>query len=170
MRKKYSVLSNFDIIEIAKILDLNDLVFVGTQDLLNDVPKSKRKNKFYIINLDRQVQNGGDGIGNHWVMLSTHKKPFYADSFGLPPPERVISFVSALGFNELPYWDKQIQSLRSQICGWYSLMFCDLINQYYKNKLSLFDFVKDFKNMGWDFDKQEKTNNNIVLKYFSKRL
>ncbi len=164
------MLSNFDIIDIAKKLELNDLVFIGTQDLLNNVPKKIRKNKFYIINLDRMVENGGHGIGNHWVMLSTHKKPLYADSFGQPPPQRVHNFVSALGFKELPYWDKQLQSVRSETCGWYALMFCDMLNQYYKGKLGLKDFIDDFMKMGWDFDKQEVKNNKILLKYFSQRL
>ena len=170
MREKYSILSNFDIIDIADKLGLKDLIFIGTQDLLNTVPKKDRKNKFYIINLDRQIENGGEGVGNHWVCLSTHTKPFYFNSFAMPPPQRIINFITMLGFKELFYWDKQIQSLNSQICGWYCLMVCDLLNQYYLKNKSFDKFIKDFINIGFDFDIQEVKNNKIVLKYFSKRI
>jgi hypothetical protein len=128
MNKNFRILSNYDIIEIANELELDDLIFVGTQDLLNLVPKSKRKNKFYIINLDKQPENGGTGVGNHWVMLSSHEdKPFYFDSYGLPPPTRVHNFVKS---ENLSYWDKQIQSPMSEICGWFCLMVCDMMNMY----------------------------------------
>ena len=74
---------------------MKDLIFVGTQDLLKTIPKNKRKNKFYIINLDKQVVNGGSGLGNHWVLLSTHtNQPFFFDSFGLPPSQRIYDFAN----------------------------------------------------------------------------
>ena len=164
MNKNFRILSNYDIIEIANELELDDLIFVGTQDLLNLVPKSKRKNKFYIINLDKQPENGGTGMGNHWVMLSTHEdKPFYFDSYGLPPPTRVHNFVKS---ENLSYWDKQIQSPMSEICGWFCLMVGDMMNMYYKKGTSFNQFITAFKRLGWNYG-NEKNNYRIVLKYFS---
>lgn len=170
MSRKASVLSNFNIIDIAKQLNLNDLVFIGTQDTLLKVPKYKRKNKFYIINLDRLPENGGEGVGNHWVMLSTHSTPFYGDSYGTPPPKRIMNFIESLGYTNMDYLDAQIQSLKSEVCGWYALMLCDMMNQYYKKGKTFNQFINDFLNMGWDFDRQEKNNYKIVNKYFSNRI
>ncbi len=168
-RDNFAILSNYDIIDMAKTLKLNDLVFIGSQDLLNTVPKRMRKNKFYIINLDE-----ASGTGNHWVCLSTHmskdRDPYYFDSFGQPPPTKVHIFVSNLKPKQLGYWDKQLQSLGSQICGWYCVLVCDMMNQYYSKGLSFDKFIKDFQKMGWNYDRQEKNNYKIVEKYFSKRI
>jgi len=168
-RNDYTILSNYDIIELANKLKINDLVFVGSQDLLNTIPKKMRKNKFYIINFDNE-----SGAGNHWVCLSTHmskdRDPFYADSFGQPPPIKVHTFVSNLKPKQLNYWDKQLQSLNSTICGWYCVLVCDMMNQYYMKGLGFNDFINDFKKMGWNYDRQEKNNYKIVDKYFSKRI
>lgn len=158
------ILSNFDIEDIAKKLKLNDLIFVGTQDLLETIPKNKRKNKFYIVNLDKQVINGGSGMGNHWVLLSTHtNQPFFFDSFGQPPAQRIYKFANC---NNLIYSNEQIQSLNSEICGWFCLMVADMVYRYYKNNKSFDHFVDDFLKLGWNFG-NEKNNYRIVLKYFS---
>ena len=164
MDKNFRILSNYDIIEIADVFGIDDLIFVGTQDLLRLVPKSKRKNKFYIINLDKLPENGGTGMGNHWVMLSTHDdQPFYFDSYGMPPPQRVHNFVKS---KSLAYWDEQIQSPMSEICGWYCLMVCHMMDRYYKKGKSFNQFITAFKRLGWNFG-NEKNNYRIVLKYFS---
>lgn len=163
----FRVLSNFDILDVAQSLGIDDLIFVGTQDMLNSVPKAKRKNKFYIINLDRQIQNGGTGLGNHWVMLSTHEQqPFYFDSFGLPPPTRVYKFHVKVNTNDLAYFNIQVQSPLSEICGWYCLMICDMLNRIYKDSQSFPQFLNQFKRLGFNFG-NEKRNFRIVLKYFS---
>ena len=119
-------------------------------------------------------ENGGEGIGNHWVMLSTHStlsgRPFYGDSYGMPPPKRIMNFIESLGYTNMDYLDAQIQSLKSEVCGWYALMLCDMMNQYYKKSKTFNQFINDFLNMGWDFDRQEKNNYKIVNKYFSNRI
>ena len=66
-----TVLSNFDIIKICEILDL-PLIFCSFKDLMFDVPKNNRRNKFYIINLDNK-----NGIGTHWTCLSTFDDYIY---------------------------------------------------------------------------------------------
>ena len=116
-------------------------------------------------------QNGGEGVGNHWVMLSTHRNnPFYGDSYGMPPPIRIMNFIESLGYKNMDYLDAQIQSLKSEVCGWYALMLCDMMNQYYKKGRTFNQFINDFLNMGWNVDRQEKNNYKIVNKYFSNRL
>jgi hypothetical protein len=166
MNSSKTILSNVDIINIAKEFDLKPLIYVGYKDLLNTVPKKDRLNKFYVVNL----QSSNQGNGTHWCCFSTFSKHcVYFDSYAVKPPTNVINFISDLGIKKIAYWDKQIQSLRQTFCGWLCLMFLDFLYKGILKKQSLFTIMNKFQNdFKWNFDIQEGPNNyNIVVNYFN---
>ena len=166
MNSSQTILSNVDIINIAKTIDLKPLIYVGYKDLLNTVPKKDRLNKFYIINL----QSSNQGNGSHWCCFSTFPKHcVYGDSYGIVPPTNIINFIESLGIKKIAYWYKQIQSIRQTYCGWFCLMFLDYLYQGLKRKKSLSAIMTGFQtDFNWNFDIQEGPNNyNIILKYFN---
>lgn len=93
------------------------LLGVYNKDLL----PSKRGNGGYIFNLqDSTDENGVSLPGTHWTAAFVEgNRSVYFDSFGFPPPEQVEQFLS-----KHHAWNAaQIQSLRSEVCGYYCLYF-----------------------------------------------
>lgn len=77
---------------------------------LTDVPAAG------VVNLDDL-----NGTGTHWVAWYNHPDtPFveYFDSFGLPPPQEVESFLKATG-KPVKFNDSQLQHRDSNYCGYY---------------------------------------------------
>lgn len=100
--------------------------------------------------------------GEHWVsiFISQKRKGEYFDSFGLPPSnQNIINFLKR-NCKELKYNKHMIQSLFSNYCGQFCIMYV-----YHKaNKKSLNFFLKLFNR------KKPILNNNIVFKFFNKTL
>jgi hypothetical protein len=116
--------------------------FIGTfaRDLLPTKP-IKELPCSLIINTDKS-----DKPGEHWIALYLDKNNCceYFDSFGLPPSHiEIISFLKKNKIKKIIYNDNQIQSITSQTCGAYcvlfvkfkcfNLKFCDLLNMFNKN-------------------------------------
>jgi hypothetical protein len=141
---------NIQLENIAKKMKIN-LVGVFSKDKL---PPRVRVGA-YIINL----QDYDDGPGTHWVSMniSFDKKVTYFDSFGLPPPTEVKDFVG-----QYPVMSniRHIQHLRSDLCGFYALLFLKTIQQT-NNSSKKFD---DFLNM---FREDKEHNEDIVKRYFA---
>jgi len=145
---QYIMLSNFDIIDISKVIKLNINPHIVMKDQLRLLPPKEGN---YIINL----QSSFEGNGSHWVSLVLNKRfNIYFDSFGELPPTEIIDFSKRCNESKLYYSDKHIQPLRSEFCGWYCLMFLKYIQtnglNSYQNFIDLFE----------DFD---KSNNDKVL-------
>lgn len=91
--------------------------------------RKAKPNKFYILNLDEPT-----GEGSHWVLLSmlNPKRPFYVDSFGVPPDSIVVQAIR--GKKSTPkilYNQVQIQGLENSDCG----SFCvDIANHLLKGQ------------------------------------
>jgi len=141
---------NIQLENLAKKMKIN-LVGVFSKDKL----PSRVRVGAYIINL----QNYADGGGTHWTAfnISFDKRVSYFDSFGLPPPTEVKDFVG-----QYPIMSniRHIQDLKSDLCGFYALLFLKAI-QTTKNDSKRFD---DFLNM---FREDKEHNENIVKKYFA---
>ena len=141
---------NIQLENLAKKMKIN-LVGVFSKDKL----PSRVRVGAYIINL----QNYADGGGTHWTAfnISFDKRVSYFDSFGLPPPTEVKDFVG-----QYPIMSniRHIQHLKSDLCGFYALLFLKAI-QTTKNDSKRFD---DFLNM---FREDKTYNENIVKKYFA---
>jgi len=77
----------------------------------------------YIINMQSSVdcETGERNTGSHWIALYiTKNKAYYCDSFGLPPPEEILT---AIKNRSLIFNDVQIQNINSYYCGLYALIF-----------------------------------------------
>ena len=75
----------------------------------------------FILNMGEIGQGG-----THWVALyipKTGKYSYYMDSYGTPPPEAVKWYSKKANKKDIIFNTKQIQTLRSDFCGQYSLTF-----------------------------------------------
>lgn len=154
-----SVISNFDIEELATVLNL-PLVGVYSK---NRLPKEKKQG-YYVVNLQNDVDENGDQLeGTHWVCFGIFKKnAFYFDSYGFICPVEVKKFLK--GFNTY-YNTQQIQSLNATCCGWYCVGACHYIN---KNDGSMIDKLVDYIKM---FEENDlKKNDKILYKYLTKQI
>ena len=99
-------------------LGIRDFHGFYSRDELKDIPLKKG---FYIINYDTR-----DGRGTHWAVLEmqTAKKGFYASSFGDPPLEALNSTKVNISYNNI-----DVQSLSSQMCGYFCIAYMLLRNR-----------------------------------------
>jgi hypothetical protein len=140
----------------------------------DELPKQLKFNTAYIINLEDSVdEEGNDNQGTHWTCLQVNKyptgliEPIFFDPYGAPPSESVKKFVKTTIHRELPYTDKDIQSLMNNACGWYCCAFLHYINKFdrrtgnlYVDVAQFLDFFEDL-NTSADFKKNE-----FILKHF----
>ena len=80
-------LSNIQLIEAAKKLNINNFRDVFLRD---ELPKKPRANECGILNLD-----DSSGRGTHWVgWIKRRNDKLYFDSYGLPPPTELLKYLS----------------------------------------------------------------------------
>ena len=118
-------MTNFDIIELCKILQIKNFkgVYIRNElkrkeDSQRDLPSPAARpacaNESLILNLD-----DSNGNGTHWTCLFVKgKSSYYFDSFGLPPPKEVINYCP----NNSRYYNTfKIQKPEEVICGHYCI-------------------------------------------------
>jgi hypothetical protein len=131
-------LSNFDIIDIIKQLQL-DYCFGGVYSK-DQLPPTQEliRTKFYIVNM----QDHDEGEGTHWVVFYYNKPltSIYFDSFGFPPPEDVEEVIK-----EYIYNDEDIQDLESTACGYFCIAFIKFLHDKQDKQEAYKTFVKIFK-------------------------
>ena len=117
-RKNVELLSNFDIIEICKIMNIN-LIGCFNKDLLEDITPEVG---CYVINLEDSGSNG-----THWCgIILQENYVSYFDSFGVRPSDDVRYFISRYvrkSEMETIYSLQQIQNIASVLCGYYVIYF-----------------------------------------------
>lgn len=131
-------------------------------------------NKAYIINMqDEKDGNGLQNSGTHWVCFFVKKypnntiEPIYFDSYACPPPEDVKAFVKSNCNKYLPYTTKDIQSLMSNVCGWYVCSFLYAITNPRMASGNLYYDVDNFLNLFDDLTKSHDfKKNEYMLKNF----
>lgn len=163
------MLTNRQIEEVSKRMGI-PLVFCDFKDRLER--HKLQLNKGYIINLQDEFnpQTGEQDQGTHWTAFQCNEKGcYYFDSFGMPCPEVVKRFIHR--FNpelKIIYNEVDIQSLMSDVCGWYCMAFLYAINN---ERMSTGDLVYDgdhFIMMFNDLDKTHdfKFNHYVLLNFF----
>jgi hypothetical protein len=128
-------------------------------------------NKAYIINLDDEyAADGSQNSGTHYVALQVSKnnknkiEPCYCDSYGVAPPKEVLDFV---GVKHVPYNTKCIQSLISEVCGYYALAFFYFINKFEKRSGNIYHDCEEFTSLFNDLNtSSEWKANELMLKSF----
>ena len=137
--------------EIDRLL-ANEKNFVGTF-ALDKLPQKKIKvPASFVINNDISSKKG-----DHWVSLVLTKNgAFYFDSFGLPIIDKqILSFLSRQKFKKVVYSTKCIQSISSDKCG----LFCILFIKIVKNKKKFERYLEMFS------DKNLALNDQFIVNY-----
>ena len=147
------MLSNFDIEEIANHYNID------VQIIMKDELKSMKPiNTNYIINLESSTM----GNGTHWMALKIENKNcVYCDSYGMLPPEEIISFCKRVQKSHLSYNTKEIQDLSAQTCGFFAMAFLIFLN--YNNNNNLYQKSSSFSNL---FSSNTKLNNKILQQFY----
>lgn len=150
------MLTNFDLEEIAENHNF-DLIGVFSKNLM---PKERVAGS-YIINL----QDYEDGNGTHWVAckIFPNRKCCYFDSFGLPPPPDINSFL--MKFKPIASNNRHIQNTKSDKCGYFCLAFIKFFNDFDCCKNDVFEAYDDFLNC---FSNNDKENDKIVMELLEK--
>jgi hypothetical protein len=151
------MLSNFDLEEL-----LEHYGFPLNSVIMKDEMKSLKppKNGNYIINL----QSSSQGNGTLWMaILVRGKDRFYCDSFGVLPPQEVISFCKRIPKSHLGYNDFGYQNIKAETCGFFA---CGLLIRIQNRpNIDLYDACRDYiKIFSYDTTK----NNGILKAYFRK--
>ena len=140
----------------------------------DDLPRNIEFNKGYIINIqDSHDAKGLENEGTHWTCFYVKEykdgsiEPIYFDSYGVGPPEDVKQFVKQNTNKYLPYTTKDVQSLMSEVCGWYV---CSFLYGITSNQMSCGDLYQDvdqYMNLFDDLSKShEWKKNEYILKCF----
>jgi hypothetical protein len=153
-----SMLSNFDLEELSEHFG-----FPLSQVLMKDEMKSLKssKNGNYIINL----QASNQGNGSNWMALAVRSKDcFYCDSFGVLPPQEIITFCKRIPKSHLGYNDFAFQNIKAETCGWYCVGL--LIHIQNHPNMDLYDACRDYIKI-FSYD---TTKNNAILKAYFRKL
>jgi len=140
----------------------------------DELPKTLKYNTGYVINLENSKDEDGEqNDGSHWVCLQVNKypsgliEPLYFDPYGVPPPESVKSFVKKGCGKQLPYTEKDIQSMMNNACGFYCCAFLHYVNAYPQRKKDLYVDASEFLELFNDLTKEtDYKYNEFVLKHF----
>ena len=109
-------LSDTELYEFAELNKIEPFT-IYSRDEYKDRITSHRQ--YFCINLDDE-----DGMGTHWTGLySEGNKCYYYDSFGLPCPTEIMSWVKDDNDKELYFIDNQHQALDSEMCGYFVCYF-----------------------------------------------
>lgn len=131
----------------------------------DELPKTL-KNGNYIMNLDSST-----GSGTHWVCF--HKKGnelAYFDSFGTEPPQEAYEIMTKGKKTMAYYSDKVVQDTKSNICGFYCILF---LLHFKLTDGSVHDSFVKFHNIFYDNaksinDRMGQRNDDTVVKILSK--
>ena len=154
-----SLLSNFDINDICKYLEL-PLIGVIMKDKL---PNSKNAPiGYYVINMESSSDGGS---GSHWVCLcNIPDRRFYYDSFGNGPPQLVEKFMKG---NKYFINSTRLQYENSEFCGWYCIAIMYYTNYFQPNANSNSNIETRINTWNrYYYKKNYKGNYKKMIKYF----
>lgn len=132
-------LSNIDINDYFKLINLPTYIGTFPKDYLKDIPTSELKNDFStIINL-----GSSDTGGSHWVMVcKKDDELLYFDSYGVKfIDDSIKKFIDRCNCKNRYLNEDQIQDFNSILCGYYSMK---IIKNIYINGLKIKDSIKMF--------------------------
>ena len=147
------MLSNFELEDLSTHYGF-DLIITMKDELVNYKPI----NGNYIINLE----SSSEGNGTHWLALKIVKKHcMYFDSYGMLPPQEIISFCKRIRQSRLAYNTLEIQNIKAVTCGWFAVAF--LIHLNHTKKEDWYKSANDFSQL---FSKNTSQNNKILQQYY----
>jgi hypothetical protein len=164
------MLSDSQLEHLSRVMDF-PLVGVFFKD---ELPRKLEYNKGYMINLDDSIdEDGRENEGTHWTCLQVNKypsgliEPIFFDPYGAPPSQAIKKFVYDNCSQELPYNEKDIQSLMNNACGYFCSAFLHFINSNQHRCKDLYTDTKTFLSMFDDLNKSiDWKKNEYILKNF----
>lgn len=165
-----AILDNIQIEELAQKMNV-PLAMCGFKDQL---PRQLEYNKTYIVNMEDQYNAEGEpNTGSHWVAFQVNKYPndlvkgIYFDSYGMPPPELVKSRIKKSFGIAIPHSTKDIQSMMSNVCGWFCLAWGHFINAYQGRHKDIHQDTEMFLELFQDLNKSvDWKHNEFFLRQF----
>ena len=150
--KKYKKLTTLYSSEIYNLLKILDLTIVDNNIFMKDEIHSPLQEGFYFMNLQNKFQNG-----SHWsVFLKDKNCIYYADSFGVFPPENEYQLFKEEKL-KIYYNEQQNQHIDATSCGFWAIAFMYYIKN---NKGSILNKFKKFNKM---FSKDDQLKNEKTL-------
>ena len=150
---KLKTLSNIDIDNYFKDDDKYRGCFAK-----NEIP-SQLQRGFYIVNL-----NNSDEAGSHWTcIINLHNDHIiYFDSYGAPAPQQAEFAMKNTGNKKCYYNTMQLQSLNSNVCGYYCIFVIELLQKRYKflDIIDMFSFD--------DYESNDRFIETIFKQYVNK--
>lgn len=157
-------------IDIEKLAEKMEIPLEGVY-FKNELPKKIKHNRFYVINLedsfDEKTKERNDG--SHWVALQVNNtngkiESVYMDSYGAYPPTDIIKFADV---EHLVNNAKNIQSIMSNVCGFFVCAFGHYINSSPHKSGILYQDVEDFLSVFDDLNfSSDWQKNEYILKMF----
>jgi hypothetical protein len=159
------MLSNFDIDLLVKKMEIKNFRGCFYKDTLKEI----KSNSSYILNLNSEYdEDGNRNKGSHWTALciDDNKQAIYFDSFGLEPPKEVKNLLKSNQY-KIGNTKKNIQSLMSNLCGFFCLAFIYFLNvSKFRTKNIIYDasiFIDLFEDLDLTHD---VFKNEYVLSLF----
>lgn len=166
----YKMLTDIQMKDLASRMGV-PLEFIGFK---SDIPLKLKANRSYIINLeDALSKDGAVNKGSHWTCFQVREYPnkvkeaIYFDSYGVGPPQVVCKRIEKNFGCGVYHTEKDIQSLMSEVCGYYCLAFLHFINESPYASKHLIQDADTFMDMFDDLEKNvDFKKNEYVLKHF----
>jgi hypothetical protein len=159
------MLSNYDIQEL--VVKMNIPNFRGCY--YKDALKKIQPNSSYIINLNSELdENNEINKGSHWTCLVTDdmKKAIYFDSYGESAPNEIRNLLKSSQY-KLGHTSKNIQSLMSNLCGFFCLAFIYFLTVSKFRTKNIINDASVFLDLYEDLDKvNDVYKNEFILSLF----
>jgi len=141
------------------------------KDELSEEPM--KFNRAYIVNMeDSHDDDNKPNPGSHWVCFQVNKmndkmQGIYFDPYGQPPPIAIKMYTRKYVGGNIPYSQKDIQSLMANCCGFFCLALLHYINECSRRTHDLYHDVHDFLDFFEDLDKSiDFKKNEFILRQF----
>lgn len=140
----------------------------------SELPRKLYPNMSYIVNLEDAVDKDGKGnLGSHWTCFQVREYPnktlqaVYFDSYGVGAPKIVCDTIANNFGCGVYHTNKDIQSLMSEVCGYYCLAFLHFINECPQRTGEIVQDTEIFMSMFDDLDTvYDFKRNEYTLKHF----
>ena len=132
-------------------------------EIVNIEPSSS-----YIFNLESQFDEyGNQNNGTHWVAIVTNNfnKAIYFDPFGQPAPKSLIKYLKNYDYGMT---NKHIQSITSDLCGYFCVGFIYFVTRHSKRTKKLIKDTSIFLGLFEDLHKVKSNKNEYILSMFFK--
>ena len=159
------MLSNHDIDLLVEKLNIPNFRGCFYKDKL----KTIQPNSSYIINLNNELdEHNNRNAGSHWTCLVTNdlKQSIYFDSYGETEPIEIRNLLKSNQYS-IAHTTKNIQSLMSNLCGFFCLSFIYFLSVSKFRTNNLINDASIYLDLFEDLDKvNDVYKNEFVLSLF----